>query len=47
MSCSALYFIIAALAVVVIVGGYFLYQQQHQVGLQIKIGDHAVTIDGN
>ncbi len=46
MSRSALYLVIGLLAVGMIVVGY-LYYQESRTGIDIKIGDQGITIQGN
>ncbi|MDZ7709508.1 MAG: hypothetical protein U5K36_05045 [Roseovarius sp.] len=46
MNRNALYLVIGLLAVGIVVVGY-LYYQQSQTGIDIEIGDHGVTIQGN
>jgi hypothetical protein len=46
MSRSILYIVIGALAVVAATVGY-LYYQESRSGIDIKIDEHGVTIDGN
>lgn len=46
MSRSMLYLVIGLLAAGVLVVGY-LYYQESRSGIEIKIGEHGVTIDGN
>jgi hypothetical protein len=41
-----LYMVIGALAVVAVIAGY-LYYQERQSGVDIKIDESGVTIDGN
>jgi hypothetical protein len=41
-----LYLVIGLLAAGVLVVGY-LYYQESRSGIEIKIGEHGVTIDGN
>jgi hypothetical protein len=46
MSSNALYLVIGLLAAGVVVVGY-LYYQESQSGINIEIGEHGVTIEGN
>lgn len=46
MSRNVLYLVIGLLAAGVLVVGY-LYYQESQSGIDIKIGEHGVTIEGN
>lgn len=46
MSRSVLYLVIVLLIAGVAIVGY-LYYQESQSGVDIKIGEHGVTIDGN
>lgn len=46
MSRNALYLVIGLLAAGVVVVGY-LYYQQSRSGIDIQIGEHGVTIEGN
>ena len=46
MNCNALYLVIALLAVGIIAIGY-LYYQESRSGINIQLGDHGVTIQGN
>lgn len=46
MSRNTLYLVIGMLAAGVAVVGY-LYYQESQTGIDIQIGDHGVTIEGN
>ena len=48
MSRNLLSLIMVALVVVVAGGSYLLYQEQHKpAGIEIKIGDQGISIDGN
>ncbi|MFH1794443.1 MAG: hypothetical protein ABIK36_05500 [Pseudomonadota bacterium] len=46
MSRNALYFVIGLLVAGVVVVGY-LYYQESRSGIDIKIGEDGITIDGN
>ena len=46
MNRNTLYLVIGLLAVGIIVVGY-LYYQESRTGIDIKIGDHGVSIEGN
>ena len=46
MSRNGLYLVIGLLAAVVVVVGY-LYYQESRSGIDIKIGEHGVSIEGN
>ena len=46
MNRNALYLVIGLLAVGVVVVGY-LYYQESRSGIDIEIGGHGVTIQGN
>ncbi len=46
MSRNTLYLVIGLLAVVLIVVGY-LYYQENQRGVEIRIGDQGISIEGN
>ena len=46
MNRNTLYLVIGLLAVGIIVVGY-LYYQESRTGIDIEIGDHGVTIEGN
>lgn len=46
MKRNALYVVIGLLAVGIIVIGYMYYQESRS-GINIRIGDHGVTIQGN
>ena len=46
MSRNVLYLVIGLLAAGVVVVGY-LYYQESQSGIDIEIGEHGVTIEGN
>ncbi|MCM2561694.1 hypothetical protein M8756_04680 [Lutimaribacter sp. EGI FJ00015] len=46
MSRNFLLVLIAVLAICAIAAGY-LYYQERQSGVDIQIGEHGVTIDGN
>lgn len=46
MSRNVLYLVIGLLAAGVVVAGY-LYYQESQSGIDIEIGEHGVTIEGN
>jgi hypothetical protein len=46
MSRNALYLVIGLLAAGVVVVGY-LYYQESRSGINIEIGEHGVTIEGN
>ena len=46
MNRNALYLVIALLVVGIIVMGY-LYYQESRSGINIQLGDHGVTIQGN
>lgn len=46
MSRNALYFVIGLLVAGVLVVGY-LYYQESRSGIDIKIGEDGITIDGN
>jgi hypothetical protein len=48
MSRSSLYFVIGALTVAVIVLAVFFYQQsQQRPGIEIRVNEQGVSIDGN
>ncbi len=46
MNRNALYLVIGLLAVGIVVVGY-LYYQESRTGIDIEIGDHGITIQGN
>lgn len=46
MSRNFLFVLVGVLAVVAVGAGY-LYYQERQSGVDIKINEHGVTIDGN
>lgn len=46
MSRNFLFVLVGVLAVVAI-GASYLYYQERQSGVDIKINEHGVTIDGN
>ncbi|KGM85920.1 hypothetical protein rosmuc_04256 [Roseovarius mucosus DSM 17069] len=46
MNRNTLYLLIGLLVVGLVVVGY-LYYQESQSGVQIKIGDQGISIDGN
>jgi hypothetical protein len=46
MSRNVLYLVIGLLAAGVVVVGY-LYYQESRSGINIEIGEHGVTIEGN
>lgn len=46
MSRNVLYLVVGLLVALVLVVGY-LYYQESRSGIEIKIGEHGVTIDGN
>ena len=46
MSRNALYLVIALLAAGVVTLGYMFYQQSHR-GIEIQIGDHGISMQGN
>ena len=46
MSRNGLYLVIGLLFAVVVVVGY-LYYQESRSGIDIKIGEHGVSIEGN
>jgi hypothetical protein len=46
MNRNVLYLVIGLLAASVVVAGY-LYYQERQSGIDIEIGEHGVTIEGN
>lgn len=48
MSRNSLYLVLAVLAVAVIAFGiYWVYQEQQQPRLEIRLDDQGLTIDGN
>ena len=47
MNRNGLYVVIALLAVAVIVLGFVLYQQQTRPGLEVRVDQNGVSIDGN
>ncbi len=46
MNKNVLYLVVGALAVAIAVVGY-LYYQESQSGIDIKIGENGVSIEGN
>lgn len=46
MNRNALYLLIVILTAAIVVVGY-LYYQESRTGIDIEIGDHGVTIQGN
>jgi hypothetical protein len=46
MNRNSLYLAVGALAVATVVIGYALYQERQTTGVEIKIGDHAISVDG-
>jgi hypothetical protein len=47
MSRNGLYALIAILAVAVIGLGIYLYQEQNRPGVEVRLDDTGVSIDGN
>lgn len=48
MSRNNLYLVLAVLAVIVVPFGiYYVYQQQQQPQLEIRLDDQGLSIDGN
>jgi Tfp pilus assembly protein PilO len=48
MSRNSLYLVIALLAVVLVAGvGYYIYQQNQQPGLEIKVDGNGIKVNGN
>jgi hypothetical protein len=47
MSRNALYAIIAVLVVVVIGFGIYTYQQQNKPGLEVRVDNNGLSIEGN
>jgi hypothetical protein len=46
MNRNFLYLAVGALAVATVVIGYALYHERQTTGVEIKIGDHAISVDG-
>ena len=46
MSRNVLYLVVGVLVALVLVAGY-LYYQESRSGIDIKIGEHGVTIEGD
>ncbi len=47
MNRNGLYVVIALLAVAIIVLGFILFRQETRPGLEIRLDDNGVSIDGN
>ena len=48
MSRNTLYLVIAVLAVIVVAfGAYWLYQEQQEPRLEIRLDEQGLSIDGN
>ncbi|GHA20589.1 hypothetical protein GCM10007989_14620 [Devosia pacifica] len=47
MSRNALYIVVGVLVVVVVILGIYLYQEHNQPGLEVRVDEQGVSIDGN
>lgn len=47
MSRNGLYAVIALLAVLVVGFGIYTYQQQSRPGIEVRVDDNGISIDGN
>ena len=47
MSRNGLYAIIAILLVIVVGFGIYMYQEQSRPGLEVRVDDGGISIDGN
>ena len=47
MSRNALYALIAVLAIVVVIFGIYTYQQQTRPGVEVRVDDNGLSIQGN
>lgn len=47
MSRNTLYLVIGALLVVAIGLGIYIYNEQSRPGLEIRVDDNGLTVDGN
>ena len=47
MSRNALYAVIAVLVIVVAVFGIYTYQQQTRPGVEVRVDDNGLSIQGN
>jgi hypothetical protein len=47
MSRNALYLVIGVLLVVVIGFGIYAYQQETRPGIEVRVDDQGISIDGN
>jgi hypothetical protein len=47
MSRNALYGVIAILVVALVVFGIYTYQQQSRPGIEVRVDEQGISIDGN
>lgn len=47
MSRTALYTVIAVLAVIVVIFGIYTYQQQTRPGVEVRVDENGLSIQGN
>jgi hypothetical protein len=47
MSRNALYAVIAVLAVIVVIFGIYTYQQQTRPGVEVRVDENGLSIQGN
>jgi hypothetical protein len=47
MSRNALYAVIAVLAIVVVIFGIYTYQQQTRPGVEVRVDENGLSIQGN
>lgn len=47
MNRNGLYAVIAILAVIVVGFGIYMYQQQSRPGIEVRVDDNGISIDGN
>ena len=47
MSRNSLYAVIAVLVVVVIALGVYFYQQQNRPGVEIRLNENGISVQGN
>lgn len=47
MSRNGLYAVIAILLVAIVAFGIYMYQQQSRPGLEVRVDEQGISIDGN
>lgn len=47
MSRNALYGVIAVLVIVLVAFGIYTYQQQSRPGIEVRVDEQGISIDGN